>query len=88
MFVCSRDRMSLKMAVNLVRKRIGKPELGYVKPKPSKIDKIYEKLQDHGILEKETLSIYSLNYYRENTSLYRFVEKPRSYGEYLEGIDL
>lgn len=88
MFVCSRDRISLKTAVNLVRKRIGKPELGYIKPKPSKIDKTYEKLQDRGILEKETLSIYSLNYYRENTSLYRFVEKPRSYGEYLEGIDL
>ena len=30
---------------------------------------------------KSIPSIYSLNYYRENTSLYRFVEKPRPYGE-------
>ncbi len=87
-FVCSREKLSLKDSINVIRKKIGKSPLGYVKPKDTKITKFYDKMEDGGILDKDTLSIYSLNYYRENTSLYRYVEKPRSYQNYLESIEL
>lgn len=87
-FVASRETMSLKKAANILRERAGLKPLGYVKPKERKVDKFYAKLESRGIISKEILSIYSLNYYRENTVLYRYVNKPRSYEDYLNQVPL
>lgn len=87
-FVASREAISLKRAANLLRSRMGRKPLGYVKPKERKIDKFFSKLENAGEFNKETLAIYSLNYFRENTILYRYVNEPRKFEDYLNQVPL
>ncbi len=85
--VSSRDRMSFADAVNLARKKLGKPELKTVDGKLGYAGAV-EKVIETGIFRKYEIERYLTNLYRENTYIDRFVKEPISYSEYISRYEV
>lgn len=81
--VCSRDKITLAEAVNIARKKLGKPEVKTVEGKLGYQGSI-EKLKEKGIFDDFEMDRYLSNLYRENTYIDRFIKEPISFRKYLE----
>lgn len=85
--VSSREKIMFADAINMALTRVGKNpkrivagKLGY----QSSLDA----LRKAGAFTSEEVDKYMLNFYRENTSLDRFVKAPLSFGEYLKSYQI
>ncbi len=84
--ICTKDRITFGGMFNTIREKLG---LKPVKEVSSLIFKPFiGSLQRRGLLTKEQFYMLQLDYYKENTSLYRFVKEPVNYKDYINSIDL
>lgn len=84
--VCSKENITFAGMFNTIREKLG---LKPVKEVSSLIFKPFiGSLQKRGLLTKEQFYMLQLDYYKENTSLYRFVKEPMNYKDYINSIDL
>ncbi|MCL4480161.1 MAG: NAD-dependent epimerase/dehydratase family protein [Candidatus Thermoplasmatota archaeon] len=85
--VSSRDRISFADAVNIARKKLGKPELKTVDGKLGYSGSV-EKIMETGIFQKYEIERFLTDLYRENTYLDRFVKEPASFRQYIENFNI
>ena len=85
--VSSRERISFADAVNLARKRLGKPELKVVDGRLGYSGAV-EKVIETGIFKKYEVERYLTNLYRENTYIDRFVKEPASFTEFINRYEV
>ncbi len=84
MNVCSREAVSLGEAVNVIRRANGEKPAVLVTKSLRSAEKSLSKLRELVGLDPDRLDMLNLNYYRENTSLYRYVPEPKSFTDYLQ----
>ena len=82
-YMCSKEDISLDKAVNIVRGKLRKSPVKTIDNK-KKNQKIIGKMIEKVNIPAWRIADLVLNFYRENTSLYRAVKEPQKYGEYLE----
>ena len=82
-YVCSKEDISISSAVNIARNIIGgRPAKGVENKR--KIPKLVSKMAEKVDIPDWRLMDLTLNYYRENTSLYRSVKDPMKFVDYLK----
>ncbi len=84
MNVCSKEQVSLVSAINAIRSEIGANPLKGISINPKKINKFLDKISEKLPLSKERINMLLLNYYRENTSLLRYVDNPVTFKGFVE----
>ena len=82
-YMCSKEDISLDRAVNIVRSRLKLSPLKTVDNK-KKNQKIIAKMTERVNLPAWRIADLVLNFYRENTSLYRAVKEPDKYEDYIK----
>ncbi|MCL4452905.1 NAD(P)H-binding protein [Ferroplasma sp.] len=84
--VCTRERVSFADMFNVIRAKLG---MQPVKEVTSTIFKPFiGSLEKRGVLTKEQFYMLQLDYYKENTSLYRYVAEPITYKDYIASADI
>ncbi len=86
MNVCTREPISAGDAVNIIRRNSGMKPAVLVTKSVFSAQKSANKMKDLNLMDPDRLDALFLNYYRENTSLYRYVENPQSFLDSLKGI--
>jgi nucleoside-diphosphate-sugar epimerase len=82
-YMCSKEDISLDRAVNIVRSRLRLSPVKTIDNK-KKNQKIIAKMTERVNLPAWRIADLVLNFYRENTSLYRAVKEPEKYEDYLK----
>ena len=82
-YMCSKEDVSLDRAVNIVRSRLRLSPVKTIDNK-KKNQKIIAKMTERVNLPAWRIADLVLNFYRENTSLYRAVKEPDRYEDYLK----
>ena len=82
-YMCSKEDVSLDRAVNIVRSRLRLSPVKTIDNK-KKNQKIISKMTERVNLPAWRIADLVLNFYRENTSLYRAVKEPDRYEDYLK----
>lgn len=82
-YMCSKEDISLDRAVNIVRSRLKLSPVKTVDNK-KKNQKIIAKMTERVNLPAWRIADLVLNFYRENTSLYRAVKEPDKYEDYIK----
>ena len=82
-YMCSKEDVSLDRAVNIVRSRLRLSPVKTIDNK-KKNQKIIAKMTERVNLPTWRIADLVLNFYRENTSLYRAVKEPDRYEDYLK----
>jgi nucleoside-diphosphate-sugar epimerase len=84
--ICTKDKVTFADMFNIIRAKLG---MHPVKEASSLIFKPFlGTLEKRGLLTKEQFYMLQLDYYKENTSLFRYVKEPTTYKEYIESTDL
>ncbi len=84
--VCTKETITFGGMFNTVRKKLGLPP---VKEVSSFIFKPFiGSLEKRGIITKDQFYMLKLDYYKENTSLYRYVKEPMNYGDFINSLDI
>ncbi len=84
--ICTRENITFAGMFNTIREKLG---LKPVKEVSSLVFRPFiSSLQKRGLLTKEQFYMLQLDYYKENTSLYRYVKEPMNYRDYINSIDL
>ncbi len=84
--VCTKEVITFGGMFNIIRKKLGLPP---VKEVSSLIFKPFiGSLEKRGIITKDQFYMLKLNYYKENTSLYRYVKEPMKYEEFINSLDI
>lgn len=84
--ICSRERVTFADMFNIIRAKLG---MQPVKEISSVIFKPFiGSLQKRGLLTKEQFYMLQLDYYKENTSLFRYVKEPITYQDYINSTDI
>ncbi|MHB8397064.1 MAG: NAD-dependent epimerase/dehydratase family protein [Thermoplasmataceae archaeon] len=86
MNVCSRENITMGEAANLIRENSGRKPAVLVSKSAKSIQKSADKLKELNLLDPDRIEMLILNYYRENTSLYRHVPEPRNFRETLKQV--
>ncbi len=84
--VCTRERVTFADMFNTVRLKLGLKPVREVSPiifKP-----VLGSLEKRGLLTREQFYMLGLDYYKENTSLYRYVNEPMTYEKFIRDTDL
>lgn len=71
---------------NIVRAKLGMPPVKEVTPMIFR--PIVGVLEKKGLLTRDQLYMLQLDYYKENTSLYRYVKEPINYQDYINSVDI
>lgn len=82
-YMCSKEDISLDRAVNVVRAQIKHSQIKTIDNK-KKNPKIIAKMVEKVSIPNWRIADLVLNFYRENTSLYRAVKEPEKYEDYLK----
>ena len=82
-YMCSKEDISLDRAVNIVRSRLRLSPVKTIDNK-KKNQKIIAKMTERVNLPAWRIADLVLNFYRENTSLYRAVKEPDKYEDYIK----
>jgi nucleoside-diphosphate-sugar epimerase len=82
-YMCSKEDISLDRAANIVRSRLRLSPVKTINNK-KKNQKIIAKMTERVNLPAWRIADLVLNFYRENTSLYRAVKEPEKYEDYLK----
>ncbi|MGC8515551.1 MAG: SDR family oxidoreductase [Thermoplasmata archaeon] len=82
-YMCSKEDVSFDRAVNIVRSRLRLSPIKTIDNK-KKNQKIIAKMTERVNLPAWRIADLVLNFYRENTSLYRAVKEPDKYEDYLK----
>jgi len=84
MNVCSKDAISLVDAVNAIRSEIGSMPVRGLDMNPKKVNRFLDKISEKLPVPKERINMLLLNYFRENTSLPRYVDNPVTFRGFVE----
>ncbi len=82
-YMCSKEDISIDQAVNVVRKQLKLSPIKTIDNK-KKNPKIINKMIERVNIPSWRIADLVLNFYRENTSLYRAVKEPERYEDYLK----
>ena len=84
--ICTKEKVTFADMFNTIRAKLGMPPVREVSSfvfKP-----FIGSLQKRGLLTREQFYMLQLDYYKENTSLFRYVKEPITYREYIDSVDL
>ncbi|SMD30370.1 NADH dehydrogenase [Picrophilus oshimae DSM 9789] len=84
--ICSRENMHFADMFNIIRQKLGMKPVREISPRFFSL--AIGRLEKRGIMTRDQLEMLKLDYYRENTSLYRFVREPVKYRDFIENSDL
>jgi nucleoside-diphosphate-sugar epimerase len=82
-YMCSKEDISLDRAVNIIRSKLRLSPVKTIDNK-KKNEKIIAKMTEKVNLPAWRIADLVLNFYRENTSLYRAVKEPDKYEDYIK----
>ncbi len=84
--ICTREMLTFGGMFNIVRAKLGMPPVKEVTPMIFR--PIVGVLEKKGLLTRDQLYMLQLDYYKENTSLYRYVKEPINYQDYINSVDI
>jgi NADH dehydrogenase len=87
MNVCSRESITMLELINAARQKARKGPVKGIRKSVKGMEKYMRKNGDSFPIPKYRVSMLNLNYFRENTSLYRYVESPVSIRTFIEGFE-
>ncbi len=86
MNVCSRENISMLELINAARKKAGKGNVKGIRKFAKGMEKYIRKNENSFPLPAYRIRMLNQNYFRENTSLYRYVESPVSINTFIEAF--
>ncbi len=84
--VCTKDKVTFANMFNIIREKLGMQPVKEVTPTIFK--PFIGSLEKRGLLTKEQFYMLQLDYYKENTSLFRYVKEPITYKDYINSTDI
>ncbi|MEM0140290.1 MAG: NAD(P)H-binding protein [Ferroplasma sp.] len=84
--ICTKDMITFAGMFNIIRKKLGMEPVKEITPMVFR--PIVGVLEKRGLMTKDQLYMLQLDYYKENTSLFRYVKEPIKYEDYINSIDL